>query len=72
MFYVLCFMFYIVCSNCLYYAPNHPEALNNLGILEIRKSQNMLKAKHFVHMAMKYGEGFLYEPFYNGGLCPIV
>lgn len=59
---------YQALNNCLLHAPNHPEALNNLGILELRKSANFTKARHFLTSSAKFGQGFLFEPFYNGAL----
>ncbi|EGR30238.1 hypothetical protein IMG5_137130 [Ichthyophthirius multifiliis] len=46
--------------------PHHPEAYNNLGILEIKKG-NIEKGKYELQVAMKEGE-MLIEPHYNAAL----
>lgn len=46
--------------------PNHAEAFNNLGVLELRKG-NIEQAKANFSMSGKQGQ-FLFEPAYNSGL----
>ena len=46
--------------------PNHSEAFNNLGVLELRKG-NIEQAKANFSMSAKQSQ-FLFEPAYNGAL----
>ena len=46
--------------------PNHAEAFNNLGVLELRKG-NIDQAKANFAMSAKQSQ-FLFEPAYNGSL----
>lgn len=51
----------------LTFDPSHAEAFNNLGILEIKKNQNIDRGKYELSQARKEGE-FLLEPQYNSAL----
>jgi tetratricopeptide repeat protein 8 len=50
---------------CVTVKPSHTEALNNIGVLEIRR-QKLDVAKANIISSKSMGE-HLYEPFYNAG-----
>lgn len=47
--------------------PHHAEAFNNIGILDIKKKNNIEKGRFELQTAMKEGT-FLLEPHYNAAL----
>ena len=48
------------------YDSRHPEAINNMGVLEAKK-RNTTNARYYFQLAAKEGE-FMFEPAYNCAL----
>lgn len=48
------------------YDPHHPEALNNIGVLEMKR-KNTDSARYYFKLSAKEGE-FMFEPAFNSAL----